>query len=151
MHCILAFWRPLRDQQGDGRMSTVVCRLRVGCIPWRNRHRHSNERIYSRELWTCSSYARSSMDLIMVIHAAYCPRAVCWLPSAGGGGLLNHLDGCGRALGRAKSVTSIGVHTGNWSSLKQAALLNAPDIPTTKGCATAPYGKHGNGRCPRFE
>jgi hypothetical protein len=35
---------------------------------------------------------------------------------------------------RVKSAKSIGVRAGNWLSLKQAqALLNAPDITTTKG------------------
>src|SRR5450755_2988559 len=35
---------------------------------------------------------------------------------------------------RVKSAKSIGVRAGNWRSLKQAqALLNAPDITTTKG------------------
>src|ERR1039458_4390783 len=35
---------------------------------------------------------------------------------------------------RVKGAKSIGVRTGNWLSLKQAqALLNAPDITTTKG------------------
>jgi hypothetical protein len=37
-------------------------------------------------------------------------------------------------IARVKSAKSIGVRTGNWLSLKQAqALLNAPDITTTKG------------------
>src|SRR5580700_4970383 len=35
---------------------------------------------------------------------------------------------------RVKSAKTIGVRTGNWLSLKQAqALLNAPDITTTRG------------------
>jgi integrase len=37
-------------------------------------------------------------------------------------------------IARVKSAKSMGVRTGNWLSLKQAqALLNAPDITTTKG------------------
>jgi len=37
-------------------------------------------------------------------------------------------------VARVKSAKSMGVRTGNWLSLKQAqALLNAPDITTTKG------------------
>jgi site-specific recombinase XerD len=37
-------------------------------------------------------------------------------------------------IARVKSAKSMGVRTGNWLSLKQAqALLNAPDIMTTKG------------------
>jgi integrase len=37
-------------------------------------------------------------------------------------------------IARVKSAKSMGVRTGNWLSLKQAqALLNAPDILTTKG------------------
>src|SRR5271163_2843441 len=37
-------------------------------------------------------------------------------------------------IARVKSAKAIGVRTGNWLSLKQAqALLNAPDITTTKG------------------
>jgi integrase len=37
-------------------------------------------------------------------------------------------------IARVKSAKLIGVRTGNWLSLKQAqALLNAPDITTTKG------------------
>jgi len=37
-------------------------------------------------------------------------------------------------IGRVKSAKSIGVRAGNWLLLKQAqALLNAPDITTTKG------------------
>jgi integrase len=37
-------------------------------------------------------------------------------------------------IARVKSAKSMGVRTGNWLSLKQAqALLNAPDIATTKG------------------
>jgi hypothetical protein len=37
-------------------------------------------------------------------------------------------------IARVKSAKSIGVRGGNWLSLKQAqALLNAPDITTTKG------------------
>jgi site-specific recombinase XerD len=37
-------------------------------------------------------------------------------------------------IARVKSAKSIGVRTGNWLSLRQAqALLNAPDITTTKG------------------
>ena len=37
---------------------------------------------------------------------------------------------------RVKGVTSKGVRVGNWLSLRQAqALLNAPDITTTKGTA----------------
>jgi site-specific recombinase XerD len=37
-------------------------------------------------------------------------------------------------IARVKSAKSIGVRAGNWLSLKQAqALLNAPDITTTKG------------------
>src|SRR5580693_577834 len=37
-------------------------------------------------------------------------------------------------IARVKSAKSIGVRTGNWLSLEQAqALLNAPDITTTKG------------------
>jgi site-specific recombinase XerD len=37
-------------------------------------------------------------------------------------------------IARVKSAKSMGVHMGNWLSLKQAqALLNAPDIATTKG------------------
>jgi site-specific recombinase XerD len=37
-------------------------------------------------------------------------------------------------IARVKSAKSMGVRTGNWLSLKQAqALLNAPDIKTTKG------------------
>jgi len=37
-------------------------------------------------------------------------------------------------IARVKSAKSTGVRTGNWLSLKQAqALLNAPDITTTKG------------------
>jgi site-specific recombinase XerD len=37
-------------------------------------------------------------------------------------------------IARVKSAKSLGVRTGNWLSLKQAqALLNAPDITTTKG------------------
>ena len=37
-------------------------------------------------------------------------------------------------IARVKSAKSMGVRTGNWLTLKQAqALLNAPDITTTKG------------------
>src|SRR5271157_4216358 len=37
-------------------------------------------------------------------------------------------------IARVKSAKSMGVRTGNWLSLKQAqALLNAPDITTSKG------------------
>src|ERR1035441_7550590 len=37
-------------------------------------------------------------------------------------------------IARVKSAKSMGVRTGNWLSLRQAqALLNAPDITTTKG------------------
>lgn len=37
-------------------------------------------------------------------------------------------------IARVKSAKSMGVRTGNWLSLKQAqALLNAPDITTTRG------------------
>ena len=37
-------------------------------------------------------------------------------------------------IGRVKGVKSQGVRTGNWLSLQQAqALLNAPDVRTTKG------------------
>src|ERR1017187_10341021 len=37
-------------------------------------------------------------------------------------------------IARVQSAKSMGVRTGNWLSLKQAqALLNAPDITTTKG------------------
>jgi hypothetical protein len=42
-------------------------------------------------------------------------------------------------IARAKSAKSIGVRSGKWLTLRQAqALLNAPDITTTRGCATAP-------------
>jgi hypothetical protein len=40
---------------------------------------------------------------------------------------------------RVKGAISKGVRLGNWPSLKQAqALLNAPDITTTKGYANPP-------------
>jgi site-specific recombinase XerC len=48
---------------------------------------------------------------------------------------------------RVKSAKSIGVRAGNWLSLKQAqALLNAPDITTTKGPARPRHHR----RAPRL-
>src|ERR1035438_3199535 len=60
-----------------------------------------------------------------------CRRSASWRWTTDNGLLAPELAA---GIQRVKSAKSIGVRAGNWLSLKQAqALLNAPDITTTKG------------------